>query len=70
MGGFGAGLGLGLGLGPGAALLGLCPALAGRSRRPSAAAEGGRAAAALARSSGSLLRPLEAEEAAALARAR
>ena len=69
MGGFGAGLGLGLGLGQGAASPGLGPALAGRSRRP-AAAEGGRSAAALARSLGSLLRPLEVEEAAALARAR
>ena len=65
----GAGLGLGLGLGQGAALLGLGPAPAVRTRRL-AAVEGDRAAAALARSLGRLLRPVEVEEAAALARAR
>ena len=56
-------------MGQGAALLGLGPALAVRTRHP-AAAEGGRAAAAPARALGPLLRLLEVEEAAARARAR
>ena len=63
------GLGLELGLGQGAALLGLGPAPAVSTRHP-AAAEGGRAAAALVRALGHLLRLVEVEEAAALARAR
>ena len=63
------GLGLGLGLGQGAASPGLGPALVVRTRHP-VAAEGGRAAAALARALGPLLRLLEVEEVAALARAR
>ena len=66
--GLGPVLGLELGLGEGAALLG--PVQAGWPRRSAAASEGGREAAARARASGPLLRPLAEVGPASRARAR